>query len=223
MRALLDIADLPTANLDLIDAAFVHESAAKEHRLRSNERLEFLGDSVLGCIVATWLYARFADDKEGVLARRKAAIVNDHALAQSARRLGFSDLVVLGAGMRNSGGSDNTSILADAFEAFVAVVFLHYGFEKARAFVEHEHIPQTDHTDAAIVDAKSMLQEFAQEHLAFTPVYHEDVDGTPQARRFTSHVTIKGETLGTGTGASKNAAQQSAAAIALATLQARIT
>lgn len=223
LRALLEIADLPTANLDLIDAAFVHESAAKERGLRSNERLEFLGDSVVGCIAASWLYAQFGDDKEGVLARRKAAIVNDRALARSARRLGFSDLVILGTGMANSGGSDNTSILADAFEAFVATLFLHYGFQKVRSFVEREHIPHTDHSEAAIVDAKSMLQEFAQEHLAFTPIYHDEVDGTPAARRFISHVTIKDETLGTGTGPSKKAAQQTAAALALATLQARIT
>ncbi len=221
LRALLDLAEIATENLDGVEPAFVHESAASEGALHSNERLEFLGDSILGAVTANWLYARFPNDKEGVLARRKAAIVNDHALAAGARRLGFADLLVLGTGMRRNDGSQNTSILADAFEAFIAVIFLQYGFERAKSFVERNHIPHTDYSDAAIVDPKSMLQEYAQEHLASTPSYDEEIDGTPQVRRFTSRVTIKGETLGIGTGPSKKVAQQSAAAVALAALQAR--
>src|SRR5579884_3360244 len=187
LRALLDLADVPAEALDRIDAAFVHESAAKEQQMLSNERLEFLGDAVLGLTVARWLYATYPDEKEGTLAKRKAAIVSDLAIAQTARRLGFGELVQLGVGERAHGGSERTSILADAFEAFVAVLYLEHGFPLAQRFVEHEHIAHVDHS-----------------------------------RVFTSTVTVNRETLGTGTGPSKKAAQQNAAAQALLILQERL-
>src|SRR5208283_2595000 len=127
-------------------------------------------------------------------------------LAQSARRLGFSELVALGTGMRNAGGVDNTSILADAFEAFIGALALRYGVTKARTFVIREHIEALEHASEALLDAKTRLQHFAQEHLSATPVYHDRNAGTAQKPHFDSSVQVKGKTLGTGSGPSKKAA-----------------
>ncbi|HTV74268.1 MAG TPA: ribonuclease III [Candidatus Acidoferrales bacterium] len=196
----------------------MHESHAKEHGASSNERMEFYGDSVLGFVTAGWLFERFPDEPEGRLTVRKAAIVNDAQLAQSARRLGFPELLELGTGMRNAGGADNLSILADAFEAFVAALALRYGIEKARTFVVREHIEALDHAPEALLDAKTRLQHYAQEHLSGTPVYRDRSRGTPQQPHFSSSVQVKGKTLGTGSGPSKKAAQQAAAQAALASL-----
>jgi ribonuclease-3 len=177
--------------------------------------MEFLGDSVLGCITAAWLYERYVDEPEGLLTLRKAAIVNDVQLAQTARRLGFSALVALGAGMRTAGGSENTSVLADAFEAFVGALYLEFGLEKARQFVVAQHIEQLDHSANALLDAKTRLQHYAQEHLAATPVYRETSRGTPQRPAFKSRVSVNGRILGRGDGPSKKSAQQAAAEAAL--------
>ncbi|MGZ3496567.1 MAG: ribonuclease III [Vulcanimicrobiaceae bacterium] len=222
LRALLEIADLPENAFDAIEPAFVHESAAREGGISSNERLEFLGDAILGMIVASWLYANYPDDKEGVLAKRKAAIVSDRALAASAKRLGFADLVQVGTGERAHGGNERVSILADSFEAFIASIYRHFGVERARAFVEREHIAYLDHATADVADAKTQLQEFTQEHFACMPLYREEGEGPAHERVFTATVTVNDELLGTGTGSSKKAAQQDAAAQALHTLQARI-
>lgn len=221
LRALLRLAGVRRPG-DLSDAAaaFVHQSHARERGGSSNERLEFLGDSVLGCITARWLYDRYADEPEGLLSLRKAAIVNDVVLAQTARRLGFSALLALGSGMRASGGTENTSVLADAFEAFVGAVYLRYGLEKAQDFVIGHHIEQLQHSTEALLDAKTRLQHYAQEHLAATPIYRERTRGTPQQPAFSSAVVVNGKVLGKGEGLSKKSAQQAAARAALEALAA---
>jgi ribonuclease-3 len=222
LRALLRLAGVRSAgDLTLVESAFVHESYAKERGGTSNERLEFFGDSVLGYIVAGWLFERYPGEPEGRLTVRKASIVNDAQLAQSARRLGFPEIVRLGAGMRAAGGTDNSSILADAFEAFVAALCISYGLERARKFVVAEHVEQHDHDAATVLDAKTRLQHYAQAHLSATPVYRETSRGTPQHPAFNSRVSVKGKTLGTGSGPSKKSAQQAAAEAALSKLQAQ--
>jgi ribonuclease III len=216
LRALLRLAGVRTANdLGMFTTAFVHESCARERGSASNERMEFLGDSVLGCITASWLYERFASEPEGLLTTRKAAIVNDAQLARTGRRLGMGDLVQLGVGMRAAGGADNTSVLADAFEAFVAALYLRFGLEKARRFVVTQHVELLDHSGDVLLDAKTRLQHYAQEHLAATPVYRESSRGTPQRPAFKSRVSVNGRILGRGEGLSKKAAQQAAAEAAL--------
>jgi ribonuclease-3 len=205
LRALLRLAGIRKRDeLSVFEMAFVHQSYAKERGGRSSDRMEFLGDSVLGCITAGWLFEQFAQEPEGLLTLRKAAIVNE--------------LTLLGAGMRTTGGSDNTSVLADAFEAFVGAIYLSYGLEKARAFVIKHHVDQLDHGTAALLDAKTRLQHYAQEHLAATPVYRETSRGTPQRPAFYSRVSVKGKVLGKGSGPSKKAAQQAAAEAALLSL-----
>lgn len=221
IRAVLRLAGVrTTAGLDAIEQAFVHESYSKEHGTPSNERMEFLGDSILGAITATWLFERYPGEPEGQLTVRKAAIVNDPQLALTATRLGFPDIVQLGTGMRNAGGAQNTSILADAFEAFVGALYLRYGMEKARRFVVEEHIERLDHTPDVLLDAKTRLQHFAQEHLSGTPSYVDHSEGTPQAPAFRSVVKVNGKKLGTGSGPSKKAAQRAAAEAALHALKA---
>jgi ribonuclease III len=195
--------------------AFVHQSYAKERGGGSNERMEFLGDSILGCITAAWLYEQFAEEPEGALTLRKAAIVNDATLAQTARRLGFAGLLRLGAGMRSAGGSENTSVLADAFEAFVGALYLRYGLDKAREFVLTQHVAALDHTFDSLLDPKTRLQHYAQEHLSATPVYRETSRGTPQHPSFSSRVSVGGKVMGKGDGPSKKSAQQAAAQAAL--------
>jgi ribonuclease III len=122
--------------------------------------------------------------------------------------------------MAAAGGSENTSVLADAFEAFVAALHLRFGMEKATQFVVTAHIAELDHSTDALLDAKTRLQHYAQEHLAATPVYRETSHGTPQRPAFRSKVSVKGRVLGKGEGFSKKAAQQAAAEAALLTLTA---
>lgn len=182
--------------------------------------MEFLGDSILGSIAADWLFEHFPDEPEGLLTQRKAAIVNDGQLARTAHRLGFGALMQLGAGMRAAGGDENASVLADAFEAFVGALYLRFGLSRARHFVVSQHVEQVDHSPDVLLDAKTRLQHYAQEHLAATPVYREISHGTPQRPEFKSRVSVNGQILGRGEGLSKKAAQQAAAEAALRSIAA---
>jgi ribonuclease-3 len=221
MRALLKRCGASDVAPQAIEPAFVHESAARERGFASNERLEFLGDAILGDIAARYLWLKYPTAGEGELTRRKAALVSGEACAITARALGFGELLVLGQGAAASGGAENSSILGDAFEAFVAALALATDPERVRAFVEVEHLTPLDRDDLAVRDAKTALQEFAQGRLGLAPVYIERAEGPPHDRRFTSQVRIGTEILGEGIGPSKKAAQQSAAAMALATLEER--
>lgn len=201
-----------------IEPAFVHESATREGAGPSNERLEFLGDGILGFAVARWLFERYPGASEGELHRRRAALVNTEALATTARRLRFGELLVLGAGELKTGGRDRTSILADAFEAFVAALYAARGFEVVAKFLEREHLAHLEQ-HVSLVDSKTELQELVQGRSSTMPVYAEVADGKPHERVFTSQVSVNGEIVGVGTGASKKSAQQSAALAALAKLK----
>lgn len=221
LRALLRAAHAAPGELDLFERAFVHESAARERREISNERLEFLGDSVLGFVAVTWLYEQHPDKDEGWLTRRKAAIVNDRALAQTALRLGFPEILVLGEGMTRAGGANNETILADAFEAFVGALYLRYGESRVRRFLIEAHLCLVDLSDESVMDSKSRLQHIIQERYRQVPVYRDKSIGTPQEPEFTSQVILKDTVLGSGTGKSKKQAQLEAAGKALETLLAQ--
>lgn len=220
MRALLALAGARDLDPKDVEAAFVHESAARELALESNERLEFLGDSILGMIVARWAYGHFSRESEGTLSTSKARIVNDPALAVTAARLGFGDLVVLGKGARNEGGAQNISILAGALEAFIATLYLNKGLDAARVFVEREHIATVDCSTDLLVDAKTRLQNLVHERWSATPLYRDESAGPPHRPVFSSAVMVDGRTLGRGEGPSKKAAQLRAAQEALLSLQA---
>ncbi len=218
LRALLKKAHAAPADLDLFEQAFLHESAARERGEISNERLEFLGDSVLGFVAATWLYEHHSDQDEGWLTQRKAALVNDRALAQTALRLGFPEIMLLGEGMTRAGGAQNETILADAFEAFVGALHLRYGENRARRFLVEQHLQLVDLSEESVTDSKSRLQHVMQERYRQVPVYRDEAVGTPQAPEFTSQVILKDTVLGSGTGRSKKQAQIEAASKALETL-----
>jgi ribonuclease III len=221
LRALLKTAGAVEIDPASVDQAFVHESAAREGAGGSNERLEFYGDAILGYVTARWLMAKYADASEGELHRRKAALVSGEACAKTARRLGFGELMQLGAGAAQTGGAENATILADAFEAFLAVLERATDLERVARFIEREHLVHADKGATGEPDAKTALQEFAQAAVRATPIYFERMEGPPHDRRFTSQVRVGDEVLGEGIGGSKKAAQTSAAAMALQALRAR--
>ncbi|MBV8355610.1 MAG: ribonuclease III, partial [Candidatus Eremiobacteraeota bacterium] len=156
LRAMLRRTGLNELASAVVERAFVHDSAVLHERSidpnASNERLEFLGDAVLSVATARWLYLRYPAEREGELTRRRAALVNDQALAVTAKRLGFPDLMILSAGEAAAGGAERGSILAGAFEAFVGAVYLAAGIDVAAAFVERQHLARVEHAEMASAD-----------------------------------------------------------------------
>jgi ribonuclease-3 len=201
----------------LLEAAWVHRSAANERKLAGNyERLEFLGDAVLGLIAAAWLYREHSDLPEGELSRRKATLVSAGALARYARELGLGAHLVLGQGEERSGGRDKASLLADSLEAVIAAVYLDGGMRAAKRVVERFLRASSASVDVAASDAKSDLQERIQAGGRSSPVYRvSEESGPDHAKRFTVEVLIDGEVAGRGTGRSKKAAELDAARKAL--------
>ena len=229
IRALLRKAACPAVDPDALVLAFVHASAARERmeeartvdgEYASNERLEFLGDAAIGYTVARHLYDTYPAADEGELALRKSALVSDAALALTADRLGFGKLLVRGAGEAKRAEPGRT-MLADAFEAFVAALARTAGFEAAAAFVLKEHVGPAERARLPIGDPKTMLQEWAQREVAVAPTYADRFEGPPHARTFHARVWVGGEWLAEGTGASKKEAQRAAAAQALEVLRGR--
>jgi ribonuclease III len=218
LRTLLRRVGAPDVALERIEPAFVHESAVREKLAEaSNERLEFVGDAIVGVIVARWLFTRYPHAPEGELAVRKAALVSDAALAQTAERLGFEELLVLGAGLAKLAPARHRSTLANAFEAFVAALATGADLAAAERFLIKEHLGPTGDMPVPH-DPKTTLQEWTQKRALGTPLYTESAEGPPHERVFNSRVEVNGETLGEGAGPSKKTAQQAAAAVALARL-----
>lgn len=205
-------------------AAFVHESYVHEFPLeRSNERLEFLGDAVLGLATSEMLYERFPDIAEGELTRMKAMLVSRVSLAALARELALGEALLLSRGGEASGERERTSLLADAFEAVIGALFLDSGWEAARDFVcrrfaDAVHtLPQTDR------NFKSLLQQQTQKHFKSLPIYRVVREkGPPHSKTFSVEVHFRSEILGRGAGRSKKEAQQEAAREALASVAAMI-
>ncbi len=225
LRALLARAGAPhvsAAAFERFDAAFVHESAVKEKLApESNERLEFVGDAVLGYAVARSLYDRYPDAAEGELALRKSSLVSDAALAATAERLGFDALLVLGAGLASGPPARRRSMLSDAFEAFLAVLQRECGWAAAEAFVLREHVVERELLlGASIDDPKTMLQEWSQRHGGTVPAYEDRHEGPDHERTFFAEVVV-GEVRATGSGRSRKDAQRAAAASALEELARR--
>lgn len=198
----------------LREAALTHRSFAFERGLSvTNERLEFLGDSVLGLVVTDLAYRSYPDLPEGSLAKLRAAIVNMAALADVARSLDLGRLVFLGKGEEQSGGRDKSSILADALEAVFGAVYLDRGLGVATELIERLFRPRME----AYVrgegdrDYKTILQELASQELRAMPEYRIEERGPDHEKEFTATVYLSGEPLGTGSGRSKKEAEQQAA------------
>ncbi len=208
----------------LREAALTHRSYAFERGLTlTNERLEFLGDSVLGLVVTDMAYASYPELPEGQLAKLRAAIVNMQALADVARGLGVGELVLLGKGEEQSGGRDKASILADALEAIFGAVYLDAGLVTVRELIERLFRPRME----AYVrgegdrDFKTILQELASQRLRSLPSYEVADAGPDHQKEFTAVVSVAGEELGAGSGRTKKEAEQHAAREAYERLRAR--
>jgi ribonuclease-3 len=210
----------------LREAALTHRSFAFEHGLEvTNERLEFLGDSVLGLVVTDMAYLAYPDMPEGQLAKLRAAIVNMSALADVARSLGVGDVVLLGRGEEGSGGRNKSSILADALEAVFGAVYLDLGLDAARGLIERLFRPRMEAwvRGEGDRDHKTLLQELASQALRSIPEYRVVERGPDHEKEFTATVAVAGEELGTGTGRSKKEAEQQAAREAYGRISERMT
>jgi ribonuclease-3 len=201
-------------NRALCELALMHRSYAFEQGLNvNNERLEFLGDAVLGMVVTDLAFREFPEMSEGELAKLRAAIVNMGALAEVARDLGLGRFVLLGKGEETSGGRDKASILADALEALLGAIYLDRGLETARRLIERLFRPRM----IAYVrgegerDYKTILQELASAELRTLPEYRISERGPDHEKEFTATVYLGGTAWGTGVGRSKKEAEQQAA------------
>jgi ribonuclease-3 len=201
-------------NEELYARAFVHRSYAYENGgLPTNERLEFLGDAVLGLVITDVIYRAFPNLTEGQLAKLRAATVNMNVLADVARELGIGDVVRLGHGEQLSGGRDKSSILADTLEALLGAVYLDRGLARASKVIRR--LFEARVVDAAgrgaALDYKTSLQELAASSLGGMPVYGITEEGPDHAKKFTATVSVGGTAYGTGQGRSKKEAEQHAA------------
>lgn len=222
------IKDLETAigyrfrNITLLQNALTHSSYANERwhdSLMSNERLEFLGDSVLGMVVAEYLYTTFPDRPEGELTRMRADMVCEHALAVVANRLALGEHLLLGHGEEQGGGRARASILADAVESVIAACFLDGGMEAAKRFIKQYVLCDVPVTRLHNVDYKTALQELVQKKKDQTLCYELIGESGPDHdKRFTVAVFLNGQKVGQGIGSSKKRAEQEAAHSALETL-----
>jgi len=198
---------------ELLSLALTHRSYAYEHgHLPHNERLEFLGDSVLGQAVTVLLYTRHPELEEGSLAKRRASVVSTVALAEVARGIGLGEYLKLGRGEDQTGGRDKDSILADTMEAVIGATYLSAGPDAATGLVHRLVEPLLADPDryGAAVDPKTSLQELAARLGMTPPVYSVTASGPDHDRLFTATVTV-GDASTTGTGTSKKHAEMAAA------------
>jgi ribonuclease-3 len=201
----------------LLVRALTHRSYAYENGgLPNNERLEFLGDSVLGLVVTDTLYATHPELPEGQLAKLRAAVVNMRALADVARTLGLGEQLLLGRGEESTGGRDKASILADTMEAVIGTVYLSAGMPAAAALVHHLLDPLMAQTATlgAGLDWKTSLQELASAAGSGSPEYRVEEEGPDHEKTFHARAVVDDEVLGQGTGRSKKEAEQQAAELA---------
>jgi ribonuclease-3 len=213
---------------DLLECALTHRSRANEDEtgvVRDNESLEFLGDSVLGFLIAERLYLSFPQSDEGHKSKMKASLVSTTALARLARRLDLGEYLVLGRGEEKTGGRKKRALLADGYEALVAAVYLDGGIEAARDFIAREFGGLlSGQTSASLSegDHKSRLQEYVQARDRPLPEYHVVAESGPDHRKvFQVDVSVAGAVVASASGRKKKEAEQEAARLALASLQDR--
>ena len=207
------------SNISLLQNALAHSSYANERwhdSLKSNERLEFLGDSVLGMLVAEHLYRTFPNRPEGELTRMRADMVCERSLAVIAARIGLGNHLLLGKGEEQGGGRNRDSILADAVESVIAACYLDGGMEAARQFVDRfvlDHVPVKGLHN---MDYKTALQEQVQQkrNQVLSYILVEET-GPDHDKHFRVEVTLNGQVIGSGVGSSKKRAEQDAARAAL--------
>lgn len=208
---------------ELLVVALTHRSYAYENKGSThNERLEFLGDSILGQAVTVMLFRRFPELDEGALAKRRASLVSTAALAEAARAIGLGRFVFLGRGEEQTGGRDKDSILADTTEALIGATFLSAGPDVATGLVMTliEPLLANPERTGALIDPKTSLQELAAHRGFAAPEYSVTASGPDHDRVFTATVRV-GDVTSRGTGTSKKTAEMSAALRAWKTFQLR--
>ncbi len=209
-------------NITLLQNALAHSSYANERwqdSLKSNERLEFLGDSILGMVVAEYLYKAFPNRPEGELTRMRADMVCETSLAGVADKIGLGQHILLGKGEEQSGGRSRGSILADAVESVIAASFLDGGMEAAQGFVQRFILCNVPVEKPNNMDYKTMLQERIQKQKNQVISYiMAGETGPDHDKTFLAQVSLNGEIVGCGEGSSKKRAEQEAARAAIAKL-----
>jgi ribonuclease III len=223
--ALAERLGLAVRDLDLLEQALIHSSYLHEHRdlaAGHNERLEFLGDSVVSLAISDALYLRHPGDDEGVLSARRAAIVSTTGLARLASRLELGGYLLLGEGESQRGGRRRPALLASAFEAVVGALYLDLGYGPASEFVTSLAAPEltSDRSLGSLKSPKSRLQEFTQRLSGDRPQYRlVDAVGPDHDKMFRVEVAVAGRVIGVGHGHSRRVAETEAAARAIETLR----
>ena len=212
--------DVTFQDKELLTRAFVHRSHLNEARDMhiSNERLEFLGDAILSFLTSHYLYEQYPDFPEGTLTNIRSSLVKTGTLADVARTLHMGDLLLLSHGEESSGGRNNPSLLADSFEALLGAIYLDQGIETAKNFLSRFLFPnaKTVVENKSYVDYKSLLQEIIQQESRVSPTYRVvKSDGPDHAKTFWVEATADDRALGSGSGKSKQDAEQAAALAAL--------
>ncbi len=209
-------------NIDLLQAAFMHASylnrmTGEPQSVSAFERMEFLGDSILGLVVAEELFVRFPDQAEGIMSKMKSKLVSEKYLALVAERIDLGKYLLISAEEDRSGGRMRKSILSDAMEALICAIYLDSGMPRVRSFI-HRHILKNFEEEIQSEDLrnfKSILQEYSQGKYQKPPDYMViNEEGPDHQKTFTVSVAIRDQILGTGSGRSKKQAEQDAARIA---------
>ena len=208
-------------NLSFLDLAFHHRSFSNEtprgaigYARANNERLEFLGDAVLGLVTAARLYSMMPESPEGDLAKIKSAVVSESSLSEIALGLAIPDMLILGRGEELSGGRGKKAILADAVEAVIGALYIDSGFKAAESFVQKLIDPRIAlvRQSGSWRDFKSILQEYVQKHYKTMPVYKEEGrTGPAHAQVFSISVSVRGTVYGPALGKNKKEAEQAVA------------
>jgi ribonuclease-3 len=205
--------------LELLNLAFCHRSYANEqsNTIGNNEKLEFLGDSILGLVIAEYLYTSLPDKNEGDLAKIKSFVVSEHSLSEVAKKLSIHTFLLLGKGEDYSGGREKKTLLADAFEAVLGAIYLEAGLKGAKRFIMRFLKPEINKVleDKHHKDYKTLLQEHVQKIYKAYPKYQLiKKTGPDHAKIFWMEVVVQGKTYGPGEGKNKKEAEQKAAKLA---------
>lgn len=207
-------------NPKLSRLAFIHRSYLNESKqdTESNERLEFLGDSIISFVISNHLFRTYPAFDEGILTNLRSLVVNTKNLAKISKELNFGDKLLLSKGEEDSGGRNNQSLLANTFEAFTGALYLDQGIEVVSKFLNEVLIPSiAEHVEKKVFkDPKSLLQELVQSRKQNSPLYKViKEEGPAHAKNFTIGVYIESSLVGEGSGRSKQVAEEAAARIAL--------
>jgi ribonuclease III len=221
-RELIDFQQIASLNFkdeNILNLAFCHRSYTNEYpgSIDNNEKLEFLGDSVLGLIVADYLYHLYPDSVEGDLAKIKSYVVSESSLVNVAKNIKIENYILIGKGEEYSGGRNKPALLADCTEAVIGAYFLDSGFKQVSEFVLDQLKDEIDRVDEKkhYRDYKTLLQEIIQKKYKCCPRYNiVSVEGPDHNRVYNMNVNISDKTFGPGTGSNKKKAEQEAARLA---------